>query len=211
MYEPAHFKEERLPVLHQLIRDHPLGTLVTATADGLNANHIPIVVDDTRGAFGTLCGHVARSNDVWKTFSPDVEALVVFQGPDAYVTPSWYPGKKEHGKVVPTWNYAVVHAYGPLVIRDDAAWMHAFLNTLTDHHEQPRTTPWHVDDAPTDYLQTMMGAIVGIEIPLTRLRGKWKVSQNRPTADRESVAAGLAAGDGEAARAMAGLVRNKIA
>jgi transcriptional regulator len=209
MYQPQHFKEERLPVLHQLIRDHPLGTLVTMEAGALNANHVPFAIDPARGPLGTLCAHVARSNSVWKDFQRDIEALVVFQGPDAYISPSLYPGKKEHGKVVPTWNYAVVHAVGPLVIRDDKEWLHAFLQQITDRHEAARAAPWKVDDAPADYVQTMMGAIVGIEIPLTKLEGKWKVSQNRPAADRASVAAGLTAGNREGERAMADLVRSK--
>jgi transcriptional regulator len=206
MYQPQHFKEERIDVLHQLIYRHPLGTLVTLGNDGLNANHIPFVVDQAHGEFGMLRAHVARANEVWRAFNKDVDALVVFQGPDAYISPSWYPGKKEHGKVVPTWNYAVVHAYGPPVIRDDVAWMREFLEGITDRHESTRATPWKVGDAPEDYLQTMMRAIVGIEIPITKIFGKWKVSQNRPTADREDVAAGLAARDSENEHAMSKLV-----
>jgi transcriptional regulator len=206
MYTPAHFKEDRIDVLHQLIAHHPLGTLITMTADGLNANHIPLMVDASRGEFGILRGHVARSNPVWQTFQADVDALVVFQGPDAYISPSWYPGKKEHGKVVPTWNYAVVHAAGTLVIRDDAAWMRAFLNGITDHFESQKSAPWKMSDAPEDYLQTMMRMVVGIEIPIKSLTGKWKVSQNRPAADREGVAKGLVLGQSEAERKMAALV-----
>jgi transcriptional regulator len=206
MYTPAHFKEDRIDVLLKLIAHHPLGTLITMTADGLNANHIPLVVDASRGELGTLRGHVARSNTVWQTFKPEVDALVVFQGPDAYISPSWYPGKKEHGKVVPTWNYAVVHAAGSLVIRDDAAWMCAFLNGITDHFESQKSAPWKMSDAPEDYLQTMMRMVVGIEIPIKTLTGKWKVSQNRPAADREGVAKGLVLGQSEAEQAMAALV-----
>ncbi len=211
MYLPAHFQEDRLDVLHQLIRNHPLGMLVTMTANGLEANHIPFMVDSA-GPFGTLRGHVARANPVWKDFSKDVEAMVVFQGPDAYISPSWYASKKEHGKVVPTWNYAVVHAYGPLQSVDDAEWMRPFLEKITDRHESPRAAPWKVGDAPEDFLQTTMRAVVGIEIPITKLIGKWKVSQNRPKADREGVVAGLAEAKDEAGRAMAGLVeRGSIA
>jgi transcriptional regulator len=206
MYTPAHFKEDRINVLHQLIAHHPLGTLITMTADGLNANHIPLMVDATRGEFGTLRGHVARSNSVWQTFKPEVDALVVFQGPDAYISPSWYPSKKEHGKVVPTWNYAVVHAAGPLTIRDDAEWMRAFLNGITDHFESQKSAPWKMNDAPEDYLQTMMRMVVGIEIPVKTLTGKWKVSQNRPAADREGVADGLAQGLNASEHVMAKLV-----
>ena len=211
MYLPAHFQEDRIEVLHQLIRNHPLGMLVTLTANGagtqnLEANHIPFLIDAEPAPFGTLRGHVARANPVWKDFSREVEAMVVFQGPDAYISPSLYASKKEHGKVVPTWNYAVVHAYGQIKVVDDAEWMRPFLERLTDRHEAPRTAPWKVGDAPEEFLQTTMRAIVGIEIPISKLMGKWKVSQNRSKADREGVVAGLGGMDGEAEQAMAGLV-----
>ncbi len=211
MYLPAHFQEDRIEVLHQLIRNHPLGMLVTLTANGagtqnLEANHIPFLIDAEPAPFGTLRGHVARANPVWKDFSREVEAMVVFQGPDAYISPSLYASKKEHGKVVPTWNYAVVHAYGEIKVVDDAEWMRPFLERLTDRHEAPRAAPWKVADAPEDFLQTTMRAVVGIEIPISKLMGKWKVSQNRSKADREGVVAGLGGMDGEAEQAMAGLV-----
>ena len=211
MYLPAHFQEDRIEVLHQLIRNHPLGMLVTLTANGagtqnLEANHIPFLIDAEPAPFGTLRGHVARANPVWKEFSREVEAMVVFQGPDAYISPSLYASKKEHGKVVPTWNYAVVHAYGPIKVVDDAEWMRPFLERLTDRNEAPRAAPWKVGDAPEEFLQTTMRAIVGIEIPISKLMGKWKVSQNRSKADREGVVAGLGGMDGEAEQAMAGLV-----
>ena len=205
MYLPAHFQEDRIEVLHQLIRNHPLGMLVMLTANGLEANHIPFMVD-AAGPFGALRGHVARANPVWKDFSDEVEAMVVFQGPDAYISPSLYASKKEHGKVVPTWNYAVVHAYGPLKVVDDAEWMRPFLERLTDRHEAPRAAPWKVGDAPEDFLQTTMRAVVGIEIPLSRLMGKWKASQNRSKADREVVVAGLGEAADENALAMARMV-----
>lgn len=214
MYTPAHFKEDRINVLHQLIAHHPLGTLITMTADGLNANHIPLMVyashNPVGGAFGTLRGHVARSNTVWQTFKPEVNALVVFQGPDAYISPSWYASKKDNDKVVPTWNYAVVHAAGPLTIRDDETWMREFLNGTTDHFEATRNTSaprWKMDDAPEAFLQTMMRAVVGIEIPIVSLEGKWKVSQNRAAADREGVAMALQAGSRDAETAMGKLVK----
>ena len=211
MYLPAHFQENRIEVLHQLIRNHPLGMLVTLTANGagpqnLEANHIPFLIDTEPASYGTLRGHVARANPVWKDFSREVEAMVVFQGPDAYISPSLYASKKEHGKVVPTWNYAVVHAYGEIKVVDDAEWMRPFLERLTDRHEAPRAAPWKVGDAPEDFLRTTMRAVVGIEIPISKLMGKWKVSQNRSKADREGVAAGLGGMTGEAERAMAGLV-----
>ena len=199
MYLPAHFKESRVAVMHDLIGAHPLGTLVTLDSSGLNGNHMPFIVDPEPGPFGTLRAHVARANPVWRDFSKDVEALVIFQGAQGYVTPSWYATKAETGKVVPTWNYLVVHAYGPLQVVDDAAWLRAFVTRLTDRFEAERADPWQVTDAPADFVEKQLTAIVGIEIPVTRLLGKWKASQNRVAADREGVVNGLrqrnAAGD----------------
>jgi transcriptional regulator len=207
MYLPKHFEETRVEVLHGLIRAYPLGALVTLAASGLEANHIPFEIDPDPAPFGTLRGHVARANPVWREFSRGTETLVIFQGPQLYVSPSWYPSKKEGGKVVPTWNYALVHAYGPLRTVDDAAWLRAFVAKLTDRHEAARPDRWHVTDAPADYVDKMVTAIVGIEVPIARLIGKWKVSQNRPAADRAGVVAGLEADGSETARAMAALVR----
>ena len=189
MYLPAHFQEDRVDVLHQLIGKHALGTLVTQGADGLAADHLPFMVDPHPTPFGTLRGHVARANPLWQKNGSEV--MVVFQGPDAYVTPSWYPSKKEHGKVVPTWNYAVVHAHGTLRAVDDIEWMRDFLTTLTERFESPMPTPWKVSDAPADFAEALMRAVVGIEIPMSRLQGKWKTSQNRSRADREGVMSGL--------------------
>lgn len=186
MYQPAAFQEDRVAVMHELIRAYPLATLVTLTADGLEANHIPMLIDPEPAPFGTLRGHVARANPVWKT-KPDCDVLVVFQGPQHYVSPSWYPSKKENGKVVPTWNYAVVHAGGPLVVHEDAEWLRGLVTQLTDTHEQHLPQPWRVTDAPEDYLRQMLRAIVGIEIPLRSLKGKWKLSQNRLPKDRAGV------------------------
>ena len=207
MYLPKHFEETRVPVLHDLIRAHPLATLVMLTPGGLDANHIPFEIDPDPAPFGTLRGHVARANPLWRTVS-DVEALAVFQGPDLYVSPSWYVTKQETGKVVPTWNYAVVHAHGPLRVIDDRAWLRAFVETLTNRHEAGRRDPWKVTDAPADYVDSMVTAIVGIEIPITKLIGKWKVSQNRPEQDRAGVVEGLRRDGGESAEAMARLVRD---
>jgi transcriptional regulator len=187
MYLPKHFEETRLDVLRELIRAHPLGALVTLTPHGLDANHLPFELDADGGPFGTLRGHVARANPVWREVSADVEALVIFQGPGSYVSPAWYQTKQETGRVVPTWNYAVVHAHGPLRVVDDRAWLRDFVTRLTDRHESGRDDPWHVTDAPAEYLEGMLGAIVGIEIPLSRLTGKWKMSQNRPPHDRAGV------------------------
>ena len=207
MYLPKHFEETRVPVLHDLIRAHPLAALVVVTAGGLDANHIPLEIDPDPTPFGTLRGHIARANPLARHAS-DVEALAIFQGPDIYVSPSWYVTKQETAKVVPTWNYAVVHAHGPLRVIDDRAWVRAFVERLTNRHEGPRRDPWKVTDAPADYIDAMVKAIVGIEIPVTRLIGKWKVSQNRPAQDKAGVVEGLLEDGGESASAMARLVRD---
>lgn len=205
MYCPKHFEELRLEVLHQLMRAHPLATLVTLSPDGLDANHIPLVLIENEGDFGTLRGHVARANPIGKTPQAG-EVLAIFQGPQAYISPSWYPSKAETGKVVPTWNYAVVHAHGPLRVIEDAAWLRSQLEAMTHHMESQLRHPWQVGDAPADYIEKMMAAIVGIEIPITRLVGKWKVSQNQPEANRAGVVRGLGM-QGAKGEAMAGLVQ----
>ena len=207
MYVPASFAEARVDVLHDLIRAHPLGALVVLTARGLDANHVPFEVNPEPAPFGTLRCHVARANPMWREFAVDVGAMVIFQGPQSYVSPGWYPTKREHGKVVPTWNYAVVHAQGPLRVIDDRVWLRQLIERLTNHHEAPRRDPWQVTDAPADFVDTMVNAIVGIEIPIAQLTGKWKVSQNRPTVDREGVVAGLSQQGNEDAAAMAQLVQ----
>jgi transcriptional regulator len=207
MYLPKHFEETRVHVLHALIGAHPLGALVAMTPAGLDANHIPFEVDPEPAPFGTLRGHIARANPLWRDFSRDVEALAIFQGPGTYVSPAWYPTKQETAKVVPTWNYAVVHAYGTLRFIDDRDWLRAFVSKLTDRHEAPRPEPWKVTDAPADYIETQLGAIIGLEIPMTRLVGKWKVSQNRPAQDRAGAAEGLLREGGASAAAMAELIR----
>lgn len=199
MYDVNAFREDRIEVLHALMRAHPLATLVTATGQSLEANHLPLLIDPEPAPAGTLRGHVARANPVWRTVDGAVDALAVFQGPQGYITPSWYPSKHEHGKVVPTWNYAVVHAYGPLKVIEDAEWLRALVTRLTDTHESPRGQPWRVTDAPASYVDAMLKAIVGIEIPVRRLQGKWKMSQNRLPQDRDGVVRGLEAqGDGAA-------------
>jgi transcriptional regulator len=192
MYMPKHFEEPDVSVLHALIRSHPLGAWVTQSQGELLVNHIPFLVDPSRGEHGTLVGHVARANPVWKSFSKDVPSVVIFQGPQGYITPSWYASKKEHGKVVPTWNYAVVHAHGLPRVIDDAAWLLRHVTAMTTEQES-RHPPgeWEVSDAPADFIQSMLRMIVGIEIPLTALVGKWKMSQNRSAADRLGAIAGL--------------------
>ncbi len=191
MYVPSHFAETRIEVLHQLVHEHSLGALVTLGSDGLEANHMPFELDAEPAPLGTLQAHVARGNPVWRDFSKDVEALVLFQGPQAYITPSWYQTKRETGKVVPTYNYIVVHAHGPMRVAEDPGWLRALVERLTNRYEAARPVPWKVADAPADFLEKQLRAIVGLEIPIRRLVGKWKVSQNRPEADREGVVQGL--------------------
>jgi transcriptional regulator len=188
MYMPAHFEETRPEVLHALLRAHPLATWVVQGGDGLVVNHIPFLLDETRGPYGTLVGHVARANPVWQRLG---RSVAVFQGAQAYISPSWYPTKRAHGKVVPTWNYVVVHAHGvPRAIesRDEVL---AIVTRLTQIHEADSAVPWAVTDAPADYIDQMLKVIVGIEIPIERWVGKWKVSQNRSAPDRLGTVAGL--------------------
>jgi len=202
MYLPAHFSEARPDVLRGFVRDHPFGLLVTENrAGGIDANSIPFVLDVDGDAPGVLRGHVARANPVWTSARDDVDALVVFQGPHGYVSPAWYPSKSAHGKVVPTWNYVMVQARGRLRAIEDRAWLRDFVGRLTDRHESARAAPWAVGDAPADYIETMLGAIVGIELTLSSLVGKWKMSQNRSEADRAGVVEGLLRERGEEALA----------
>ena len=189
MYLPAHFEETRVDVLHALIREHPLGTLIVHGAQGLEANHIPFELDPEPGPLGTLRCHVARANPVWQSLP--AESLVIFRGEEAYVSPAWYATKQQNGKVVPTWNYVAVHAYGAPSAVTDPVWLRRLVESLTDRHEAERTDRWRVDDAPGEYIDKMLTAIVGIELPISRLLGKWKLSQNRPPADREGVVTGL--------------------
>lgn len=205
MYLPAHFREDRLEVLHRFIEQHGLATLVTLSAEGLTANHIPMVLDLAPAPLGTLRGHVSKANPLWRDSPPDVSALAIFQGPSAYITPSWYPSTRETGRMVPTYNYVVVHAHGPIRTFEDPALLEQHLRTLTDLHEAAFPAPWKIEDAPADFFQAMLKSIVGIEIPIARLEGKWKVSQNRLPADRAGAEAGLRA---SGCPAMADLVSN---
>lgn len=190
MYLPPHFEQRDPAALHALMREHPLAALVSLGDEGLTADHVPLEFDATAGEHGTLFGHVARTNPLWRV-AAGAPVLVVFGGPQAYVSPSWYPSKAVTHKVVPTWNYTVVHAHGVLEAVEDAPWLRALVGRLTDHREAPQPAPWAVDDAPVEYVQQMLRAIVGIRIPLTRLVGKWKISQNRSETDRLGVADGL--------------------
>jgi transcriptional regulator len=191
MYIPTANEEKRVSVMQALIASHPLGTLVTLGASGLFASHIPMVLEDDGSPFGVLKGHISRANTQWRDLVPSVDALAIFAGHQHYISPNWYPGKKEHGKEVPTWNYAVVHAYGPLKVIEDDHWLLTFLNRLTDIHEAGSPVPWKVSDAPGDFIKPLLKGIIGLEIPIHRLEGKWKVSQNRTEREREGVAEGL--------------------
>lgn len=206
MYVPSSNAEHRPEVLHDFIEAHSLGALVTASREGLFGTHLPFVLDRTRGPHGTLEGHVARANGHHRHEPTTAESLVIFAGPDAYVTPSWYATKAEHGKVVPTWNYVAVHAYGTLRFIEDPAWLHRHLTQLTDRHEAGREHPWAIGDAPADYVAQLQRAIVGVEIAVTRLEGKWKMSQNRPAADIDGVVRGLGASPHAHERAVAAIV-----
>lgn len=192
MYLPPAFREDRLQVQHDLIRKHPLGLLVTVGHDGPLASPLPFVLDESASTFGTLRGHLARGNTQWKESRADINALVIFQGPDVYVSPSWYQTKQETGKVVPTWNYVIVQARGKLRVIEDADWLSAQIATMTNHMEGQRAQPWAVSDAPSDYIESQIKGIVGLEIAIAEIEGKWKVSQNRPVADRRGVVQGLA-------------------
>lgn len=206
MYIPKQFEELRIDVMHELIRACPLATLVTLSADGLNANHIPMHVLPAPAPFGTLQGHVARANPILRDFETNKEVLAIFHGPNSYITPTWYATKKQTGKVVPTWNYAVVHAYGTMRAIDDTVWLRQQLETLTAHNEAVFAEPWAVADAPSEYTENIIRHIVGIEMVVTRLIGKWKVSQNQPSENRASVIDGLKEGELGDSSAMAALV-----
>jgi transcriptional regulator len=191
MYQPPHHREDRVEVQHSLIESHPFGLLVSMGADGLLANSIPFLLQRITGPFGTLQAHMARGNDQWRNIDGQ-KILTVFQGPQAYVSPSFYATKRETGKVVPTWNYAMVQARGVARLRPGAAWLNTQIEALTNRHERNRAPSWAVSDAPRTYIESQLRGIVGIEIEIEAIEGKWKVSQNRPEADRRGVAEGLA-------------------
>lgn len=206
MYIPPSNAEHRPEVMLDFIEAHPLGVLVTAGTEGLFATHLPLLLDRARGAHGTLEGHVARANPHHRQTQLAGEALVIFAGPDAYITPNWYPTKAEHGRVVPTWNYVAVHVYGELRFTDDRAYLRRHLEALTARQETGRPTPWAITDAPTEYIEQQQRAIVGVVLTITRLEGKWKMSQNRSAADLDGVVRGLASSADAGDRAVAALV-----
>ena len=197
MYIPKANEETRTPVLHELIRSQPFASLVTFGGSGLFASHVPVILetqgipDDQAAPLGVLKCHVSRANTQWKDFAPDVEALAIFSGAQHYISPSWYEEKHATGKVVPTWNYVAVHAYGSLRVLDDADWLRAHVESLTTIHEAASPEPWAVSDAPADYIASIIKGIVGLEMRITRLEGKWKLSQNRSEEDRRGVVEGL--------------------
>src|SRR5215475_2994957 len=192
MYTPGYFRVEDTAETHAMMRARPFAILVTQGSEGLTATHLPTIlkVDDAR-PLGSIDCHLARPNPQWKTFTPDVDALMIFQGPEAYIRPGWYPAKAEHGKVVPTWNYAAVHAYGRLQAVTDKDWLLAHVTELSAQQEAPYAAPWSTGDAPADFLDVLARGIVGLRLTIGRLEGKVKMSQNRPAADREGVVEGL--------------------
>ncbi|HEV2642618.1 MAG TPA: FMN-binding negative transcriptional regulator [Candidatus Elarobacter sp.] len=207
MYIPPSNAEHDPAVIFDFIQSNPLGALVTASGDGLFATHLPFVLDRARGQHGTLEGHIARANPHHRQALTTHDALVIFTGPDAYITPSWYPAKREHGKVVPTWNYVAVHAYGTLRFIEDEAFLRRHLEALVQRHESARNDPWAIADAPAEYIAAQARAIVGLELVITRLEGKWKMSQNRSAADIDGVVRGLGESADPEARAVGELVR----
>ncbi len=190
MYTPAAFVEVRPEVVARFLAEHPMAQLVTMTGDGLVATPIPFLYEPDDG-LGSLVGHVARANRQWAETTTEVEALAIFTGANAYVSPNWYPSKREHGKVVPTWNYETVHVRGDFVVHDDADWKRALVTRLTERHESQLPTPWSPSDAPPDYIEAVLNAIVGVEVRITRVQAKRKLSQNRPAADIAGVIDGL--------------------
>ena len=210
MYVPPAFREDRPEVLRAAIRATGLAILVSHGPEGIVASHVPMLLDDAGGANGTLLGHIARANTQWRQSTPDIPALAIFPGPDAYISPSWYATKRVTGKVVPTWNYVAVHAYGQLVFFDDPGELRALVSRLTSVREAGRPVPWAVTDAPADFVASQVKGIVGFRLAITRLEGKWKMSQNRPMADRLGVIDGLRQQAEPTGAAVANLVRASL-
>ena len=209
MYIPEWFREDRAECLQGLIREHPLATVVTLGQQELVATHIPLIYDPNPEPMGTLRGHLSRANPQWQSFRPEVEALAIFQGPQAYISPSWYPTRQQTGRVVPTWNYAVVHAYGSLETYTDINRLREHVKSLTEIHEKNFSPPWVPENAPQPFIEGLLHAIVGLEIVIKRWEGKWKASQNRPAEDRSGVVEGLLSQCEPASADMAQLVRER--
>lgn len=193
MYVPIHFDESRPEVLHELIRQHPLGALVTLGSSGLDANHIPFALNPQTGSHGTLLAHVARANPLWREVADGAPVLVIFRAEQAYISPNWYPSKQETHRQVPTWNYRVVHVHGRIQVRDDLRFVRGVVSRLTHDHEAARSNPWHMADAPPEFIDAMLRNIVGLEVEITRLEGKFKLSQNRESRDIRGAAEALGA------------------
>jgi transcriptional regulator len=193
MYTPPAFREDDLPTIHAEMKRIQLATLVTLTGSGLIATHLPLMLDSSAGEYGTLYGHVARGNSQWSESRAEVEALAIFIASDAYISPSWFLSKQETGKVVPTWMYTAIHAYGIVRFIDDTEWLRGVVNRLTDKHEADLPSPWKVADAPADYVDAQLARIIGVELPISRLEGKWKFDQRTAPTDRAGVIAGLEA------------------
>jgi transcriptional regulator len=191
MYTPSHFDEPRTTALHAFIRRHPLASLVTLTSGRLDANHVPLLLDAAPDPHGQLRGHIARANPLWRDIPAESEVLALFHGADSYITPGWYPSKQQHGRVVPTWNYGVVHVRGRISWHHDKAWLRRLVEDLTTEHEAGGSRPWQVSDAPDDYVEKMLEGIVGLEISIAAIQGKMKLSQNRSMEDRAGVLRGL--------------------
>ncbi len=202
---PAHQRDE-LPALHGHIEAHGFATLVTLGSHGLIASHIPILIDKDIGPYGRLRGHFSRTNPQWRDIDPEMPALAIFQGPNAYVSPNWYASKREHGKVVPTWNYTAVHASGSLNFTQDADDLAGIVDDLTEIYERLSAQPWRTSDAPAEFIRGRLKGIVGFEMAITKLEGKWKMSQDKPPADRRGVFEGLASSDRESCRDVAAVM-----
>ena len=210
MYTPTHFEESRLPELYEFMRRHPFASVIASVSGRLDANHVPLILDPALGPYGQLRGHIARANSMWRDVQAEAEVLVLFHGANGYISPSWYASKKEHGKVVPTWNYGVVHVRGRIAWVQDTQWLRRLVEELTERHESGKPEPWQVSDAPDDYIRKMLEGIVGFEISIAEIKGKMKLSQNRTDADLSGIRRGISnqadAGAAELAKLMGGKV-----
>jgi transcriptional regulator len=208
MYLPGHFTEERVEPLHELMRKQPFAILISGSGNGIAVTHLPLVLDPAPPPWGTLRGHVARANSHWRELEANGDALAIFLGPQGYISPSWYPAKRAHGKVVPTWNYMAVHAHVRVRVVRDAAWLRRLVEALTERHESGAAEPWSVSDAPPDYIDQMLRGIVGFEMSITQIEGKWKLSQNRSAEDRRGVIEGLRRLGDEQSHALAAAIES---
>ena len=209
MFQPPVFREKRIEIMHQMMHKYPFGSLVSMQQSEIIADHIPLVIHPELSAFGNLRGHLARGNSISKNIDQSIEVLVMFSGPHHYITPTWYPTKKVHDKVVPTWNYIMVHAHGKIKFHQDANWILEHLTELTNRHEKDRKEPWKVSDAPDEFVARQLQGIIGIEVEITDLKGTWKASQNKTAEDNQGVAEGLKNETSEQARAMAHCVEER--